>query len=47
MEPIKLSYLSGKSSQPLIGMTIGELFDKACDNYADQDALISVFKIND
>ncbi|OUY08947.1 AMP-binding protein [Acinetobacter populi] len=44
MEPIKLSYLSGKSSQPLIGMTIGELFDKACDNYADQDALISVFQ---
>ncbi|MDO5651239.1 MAG: AMP-binding protein [Moraxella sp.] len=37
----KPSYLSGTSSKPLIGQTIGEVFDKACHEYAYQEALVS------
>jgi len=42
MEPVQLSYAYGASSQPLLGMTIGEKFDQACTQYADHDAIISV-----
>ena len=38
----RLSYAYGTSSQPLLGMTIGEKFDQACQQYAEQDAVISV-----
>lgn len=36
-----LSYAHGVSDQPLLGLTIGDQFDRACQTYADQDALIS------
>ncbi|UNU74043.1 AMP-binding protein [Moraxella nasovis] len=38
----KLSYLSGTSDKPLIGLTIGEAFDRACKQYGDKEALVSV-----
>lgn len=38
----KLSYLSGTSDKPLIGLTIGEMFDRACLQYADKEAIVSV-----
>ena len=38
----RLSYAYGTSSQPLLGMTIGEKFDQACQQYANQDAVVSV-----
>lgn len=37
----RLSYAYGTSSQPLLGMTIGEKFDQACQQYAEQDAVVS------
>ena len=37
----QLSYVSGTSDQPLIGMTIGDLFDQTVERYPNQDALIS------
>ncbi len=30
MTQVRLSYAYGTSSQPLLGMTIGEKFDQAC-----------------
>ncbi|OTG67774.1 fatty acid--CoA ligase [Acinetobacter sp. ANC 4470] len=42
MTQVRLSYAYGTSSQPLLGMTIGEKFDQACQQYANQDAVISV-----
>lgn len=42
MTSAKLSYAYGASNQPLLGMTIGEKFDEACNKYATQDALVSV-----
>ena len=41
MQHVRLSYASGTSSQPLLGMTIGEKFDQACQQYADQVAIVS------
>ena len=38
----RLSYAYGASNQPLLGMTIGAKFDQACEQYAEQDAVISV-----
>ncbi|MFA9486875.1 AMP-binding protein [Moraxella haemolytica] len=38
----KLSYLSGISDKPLIGLTIGEMFDRACIKYADKEAVVSI-----
>lgn len=42
MTQVRLSYAYGTSQQPLLGMTIGDKFDQACLQYADQDAVISV-----
>lgn len=42
MQCPKLSYLSGTSTKPLLGLTIGEMFDRACQQYADKEALVSV-----
>lgn len=42
MTQVRLSYAYGTSNQPLLGMTIGEKFDQACQQYAEQDALVSV-----
>ncbi|UIZ58585.1 AMP-binding protein [Acinetobacter sp. SCLZS86] len=42
MTQVRLSYAYGTSNQPLLGMTIGEKFDQACQQYADQDVLVSV-----
>ena len=36
-----LSYVSGASEKPLIGLTLGQQFDAACAQYAERDALIS------
>ncbi|MDR7015519.1 AMP-binding protein [Acinetobacter sp. 3657] len=41
MQHVQLSYASGPSSQPLLGMTIGEKFDQACQQYAEQEAIVS------
>ncbi|WDZ49882.1 AMP-binding protein [Acinetobacter vivianii] len=41
MQQQRLSYASGTSSQPLLGMTIGEKFDQACVQYAEQEAIVS------
>ncbi|MBJ9986742.1 AMP-binding protein [Acinetobacter sp. S40] len=41
MQHVRLSYASGTSSQPLLGVTIGEKFDQACLQYAEQEAIIS------
>jgi fatty-acyl-CoA synthase len=35
------SYTSGTSDTPLLGMTIGDVFDQTSENYPDQPALIS------
>lgn len=42
MTQLRLSYAYGTSQQPLLGMTIGDKFDQACLQYADQDAVVSV-----
>ena len=42
MTQVRLSYAYGASSQPLLGTTIGEKFDQACAQYANQDAVVSV-----
>ncbi len=36
-----LSYANGTSKKPLLGMTIPEKFDMACEQYADHEALVS------
>lgn len=41
MQHVRLSYASGTSSQPLLGMTIGDKFDKVCQQYAEQEAIVS------
>ncbi|PKF32437.1 AMP-binding protein [Acinetobacter proteolyticus] len=41
MQHVRLSYASGTSSQPLLGMTIGDKFDQACQQYAEQEAIVS------
>ncbi|ENX41975.1 AMP-binding protein [Acinetobacter sp. NIPH 2100] len=41
MQHVRLSYASGTSSQPLLGMTIGDKFDQACQLYAEQEAIVS------
>jgi fatty-acyl-CoA synthase len=35
------SYTSGTSDRPLLGVTIGDLFDQVADRYADNEALVS------
>ncbi|MCP3929365.1 MAG: AMP-binding protein [Bacteroidetes bacterium] len=40
MKPTKISYTSGVSTKPLLGLTIGELFDRIVEKYPDEDALI-------
>ncbi len=42
MTQVSLSYAYGAGGEPLLGMTIGEKFDQACEQYAQQDAVISV-----
>lgn len=42
MQQQRLSYVSGTSTQPLLGMTIAEQFDQACAQYAEQEAIVSV-----
>ncbi len=42
MSPVRLSYAYGASSQPLLGTTIAAKFDQACEEYATQDAVVSV-----
>lgn len=42
MTQLRLSYAYGASSQPLLGMTIGDKFDQACLQYAHQDAVVSI-----
>lgn len=42
MTHVRLSYAYGASGQPLLGTTIGEKFDQACAQYAEQDAVVSV-----
>ncbi|WP_173910564.1 AMP-binding protein [Acinetobacter sp. Marseille-Q1618] len=42
MSQVRLSYAYGTSQAPLVGMTIGEKFDEACQMYADQDAVVSL-----
>jgi len=41
MTVIKKSYASGPSDQPLLGKTIGKMFDDSVDLYGDKEALIS------
>ena len=42
MTQLRLSYAYGTSEQPLLGMTIGDKFDQACQQYADRDAVVSM-----
>ena len=42
MTQLGLSYATGLNDQALLGMSIGEKFDQACQQYADQAAVISV-----
>ena len=37
----QLSYVNGASVTPLIGVTIGQRFDEACAQFADNEALVS------
>ncbi|MDO8682718.1 MAG: AMP-binding protein [Armatimonadota bacterium] len=41
MDNKKKSYLSGPSSQPLLGCTVGELFDSSVSRFPDLEALVS------
>ena len=45
MTQVRLSYAYGTSSQPLLGMTIGEKFDQACEQYAERDAVVSLHQL--
>src|SRR5690349_5013247 len=40
MAGLELSYVHGASDQPLIGKTIGQIFDEACAKWASRPALI-------
>lgn len=37
---MKLSYVHGASDTPLIGLTIGQYFDAACERYQEKDAIV-------
>jgi fatty-acyl-CoA synthase len=37
---MKLSYVHGASDTPLIGLTIGQYFDAACERYEEKDAIV-------
>lgn len=37
-----ISYASGISSEPLVGETVGEMLDRICATYPDNEALVSV-----
>jgi len=37
---MKLSYVHGASDTPLIGLTIGQYFDDACERYQEKDAIV-------
>ena len=38
----KISYASGTSDKPLLGSTIGNIFDKISNQYSDREAIVSV-----
>ena len=38
----KISYASGTSDKPLLGRTIGDIFDKISNRYSDREAIVSV-----
>ena len=38
----RLSYTSGTSDEPLLGITIGDLFDQIVDQYPDNEAVVSI-----
>jgi fatty-acyl-CoA synthase len=40
-EPLKWSYVSGASTKPLLGITIGDKFDEICDRFPANEALVS------
>ena len=39
--PERKSYVSGVSELPLLGLTIGDMFDQIADRYPDNEALVS------
>ena len=39
--PERTSYVSGASEVPLLGLTIGDMFDQIADRYPDNEALVS------
>src|SRR6266478_2961098 len=41
---MKLSYAHGVSAKPLIGKTIGDFLDEIATQYADNEAVVSVFE---
>ncbi len=43
----RLSYAYGTSSQPLLGMTIGEKFDQACQQMRNKMLLSACIKMSD
>src|SRR5579872_5579564 len=40
MAKLTLSYVHGASDQPLLGDTVGQFFDAACERWADRPALV-------
>ena len=38
----KISYASGTSDKPLLGSTIGNIFDKISNQYSDREAIVSI-----
>lgn len=42
--PKSLSYFSNPGTSPLIGLTIGELFEYACQKYANNEFLVVPFQ---
>ncbi len=41
METRRMSYTSGASEKPLLGVTIGDMFDQTAEQYPDNEALVS------
>ena len=41
METRRMSYMSGASEKPLLGVTIGDMFDQTAAQYPDNEALVS------
>ncbi len=41
MRPGAFSYVSGPSERPLLGLTLGQAFDRTVDEHPDQLALVS------